>query len=246
MKNVLTIAGADPSGGAGIQADLSVFAALGVRGLSVITALTAQNRREVYSTRNVSADFVAAQIESLLKEFRVDAVKIGMTGSAKNIKTIERLLREHHLEKVVFDPVMRSTSGHGLLNRPGIKAIRDILPILTLITPNLSEAASISGLPDIDDIKGMEEAASTIHSMGAPSVLVKGGHLQKAPVDVFFDGKRFYHFQGRRLKGKKERFHGTGCVLSASIAAGLAKGSKLEKAVQDAKAFLEKTLAERV
>lgn len=241
MKTVLTIAGADPSGGAGIQADIKTFEAFGVAGLSAITSLTAQNNRRVEATVNVSPGFLTKQVTVLLKEFRINAVKIGMTGSTGNVKAIGRLVKEKRLKNVVLDTVLSSTGGYPLLDKKGVKAIVDLLPLVRVATPNIPEASVISGVR-IKDTKDMEEAAERIHSLGAACVLIKGGHLKGSPVDILFDGKRFEYFTGARIRGRKEKFHGTGCRLSAAIAAGLARGKTVKRAVLEAREYLNREL----
>lgn len=244
MKNVLTIAGADPSGGAGIQSDILTFASFGVNGLSVITSLTAQNNKAVKGTLAVPAPFLSKQVNVLLEEFTIHAVKIGMIGTEANVKALGRLFRSGKLKNIVLDTVLRSTSDFPLLDDNGVKAVRKLLPLVRIATPNTIEASILSGI-SVDDTDGMEEAAKIIFSMGAENVLVKGGHLKGSPVDILYDGKRFFYFEGKRLKGKKERFHGTGCILSAGIAAGLAKGWPVKKAAAEAKTYLNKVLKNR-
>lgn len=244
-KLALTIAGADPSGKAGIQADLSAFSALGVRGVSAITALTAQNSSRVKATSVVAAAFLSKQITTLLEESRPDAVKIGMTGSSYNLEAIGRLIKKHGLENVVFDPVLKSTSGFALLDKKGIRSIGKIFRQVKVLTPNIDEASIITGMK-IKNIEDMEKAAKLIGAMGVENVLVKGGHAKEGATDILYDGNRFYHFKGKRIKGRKEDFHGTGCVLSAGIAAGLAKGLPVNEAISEAKKHLDGVLRERV
>ncbi|HBG45880.1 MAG TPA: bifunctional hydroxymethylpyrimidine kinase/phosphomethylpyrimidine kinase [Deltaproteobacteria bacterium] len=245
MKTALTIAGSDPSGGAGLQRDLATFQDYGVKGLSAVAALTAQNSSIVSATQPVTAHFLASQIRTLAKEFRIDAVKIGMTGSSENLRTIRALIKSLRLEKVVLDPVLRSTSGKALLDKKGVTELASILPFVKLVTPNLPEAEALTGIKEISDLKGMEEAAERLHAMGAAYALIKGGHLKGAPVDLLFNGRSFVYFQGKRIKGRSERFHGTGCILSAAIAAGLAQAKGVERAVLDAKAYLATVLRSR-
>ena len=244
MKTILAIAGFDPSGGAGLLRDLKTFGDFGCRGVSVATALTAQNSSRVSSTLVVPPEFLEKQAVELLEEFTVDAVKIGMTGSAANVKAIESLIRRKGLRNVVLDTVLVSTSGYPLLDKKGVPALKRLLPRVTLVTPNIPEASALTGI-DISGIRGMEEAARALHSMGARSVLIKGGHLNGPPTDILYDGKGFQRFTGRRIRGGKERFHGTGCILSSAIAAGLAKGHNLKKSVKEAKEYLNRTLTER-
>ena len=245
MKTVLTIAGSDPSGGAGLQRDLETFRDLKVRGLSVVAALTAQNSTVVRATEPVSAGFLKSQVKALLEEFRIDAVKTGMTGSAENLRAIRSLIKKYGLKKVVLDPVMRSTSGRPLLDKDGIAELKALLPLVALVTPNLPEATLLTGIKKVTDIKGMEEAARRLHEMGAPNVLVKGGHLNGAPQDLLYDGRSFNYFAGKRITGATGRFHGTGCILSAAIAAGLANGKGIERAILEGRAYLMEVLRNR-
>lgn len=238
MKTALTIAGADPSGGAGIQSDLKTFESFGVRGLSVITALTAQNFKIVKAAFPVPPAFLTKQVMTILEEFRIDAVKIGMTGNFDNIKAIGKIIKKVRLKNIVFDTVMRSTGGYPLLDKKGMKAIKDVMPLITVVTPNLAEASILSGI-EISEIKDMKRAAEAIYSFGPRYVLMKGGHLKGSPIDLLYDGKEFHSFTGKRIRGKAERFHGTGCMLSAAIAAGLANGMEIKEAVKKGKEYVE-------
>lgn len=244
MRTALTIAGADPSGGAGIQADLMVFESFGVKGLSAITALTAQDGKRVRAVEPVSSEFLLKEITVLLKKISVDAVKIGMLGTGENGLALARLFKRTGLPNIVLDTVFASTGGRPLIDEGGVDAVKGLIKYAYIVTPNLSEASMITGI-DVRDLNSMEEAALAIHSMGARAVLIKGGHLEGNPVDILFDGKSFDYFKGRRLKGPKERFHGTGCMLSAGIAASLAKGNGLKKAVEDARERLIAILKKR-
>ncbi|MBW7957462.1 MAG: bifunctional hydroxymethylpyrimidine kinase/phosphomethylpyrimidine kinase [Deltaproteobacteria bacterium] len=242
MKTVLTIAGSDPSGGAGLQRDLLTFHDFGVRGLSVAAALTAQNSTVFRSALPVPARFISGQAAALLEEFEIHAVKIGMAGSPENLRAIKNLIKKRSLKNVVLDPVLRSTSGKSLLTKGGLTEIRSLLALTEVVTPNLDEAAAITGVKRIIDVRGMELAASRLFEMGARYALVKGGHLEGEPVDVLFDGLSFRHYRGRRLKGGMGRFHGTGCILSSALAADLAKGKGVEEAAAEARAYLVKVL----
>ncbi|MFQ5465078.1 MAG: bifunctional hydroxymethylpyrimidine kinase/phosphomethylpyrimidine kinase [Thermodesulfobacteriota bacterium] len=244
MKTALTIAGSDPSGGAGVQADVLTFRALGVRGLSAVTAITVQNRLEVREMQVVPPRLLAAQVEALLDEFTVDAVKIGMLGSAANARAVAGLIDGGGLPKVVLDPVMVSSSGFELLGRGGVGAIRGLVARTALITPNIPEAAALAGI-EITGVEGMEEAARAILAMGAGAVLVTGGHIEGPPVDVLYDGGEFTRLRSRRVGGGRERLHGTGCLLSAGAAAGLARGLAVAGAVSEAKRYVEETLRKR-
>lgn len=238
MKTALTIAGSDPSGGAGLQRDLETFRGLGVRGLSVAAALTAQNSSAVRAILPVPPRFVSSQLRALLEEFRIDAVKVGMTGTPGNLKAVGRLIKAYGMRNVVLDTVLRSTGGKALLAGGGVRELRSLLPLVEVVTPNLPEAAALTGIRGITTCKHMEEAARRLHEMGAPHVLIKGGHLEGEPVDVLYNGRSFRRFKGKRVSGGVEKFHGTGCVLSAGIAAGLAKGMGVERAVGEARAYL--------
>lgn len=244
MRTALTVAGSDPTGGAGIQADLKTFWAFGLKGLSAIAALTAQDSRHVISSVNVAPAFLAGQIDTLLKEFRVDAMKIGMFGSAGNAKAIEGIIRRERQKNVVLDPVMLSSGGQRLLNRGGVAALKGLIAASTIVTPNLDEASALSGV-EVRDAVGMERAALLIHALGAPYVLVKGGHLRGSPVDILYDGRGFSRFSGRRVRGGSIRLHGTGCMLSSAIAAGLALGKTAGDAVADAKRYVEDVISAR-
>src|SRR3990172_6733382 len=198
MKKNLTIGGADPSGFAGIQADLLTFSKFGTRGLSAITAITAQTEKGVKAIWPVSPVLVKKQVETLLEKFRIDAVKIGMLGTVENVDAVKKLIKKWKLKNVVLDPVIKSTGVYPLLKGVRVKTIED-----------------------------MERAAKKIHSLGCRYVLIKGGHLKGAPIDVLYDGKRVFYYRGLRLKGKRERFHGTGCLLSSAIAAGPGRGGNI-------------------
>lgn len=245
MRTALTIAGSDPSGGAGLQRDLATFHDLGVRGLSAATALTAQNSIDFKAALPVPAHFVARQVAALLEEFDIHSVKIGMAGSPENLRAIRSLVKRCSLKNVVLDPVLRSTSGKSLLTKGGLAEIRSLLASIEVVTPNLDEAAALTGVKRISGVAEMEIAARRLFEMGARHALVKGGHLEGEPVDILFNGKSFRHFCGRRLKGGSGRFHGTGCILSAGIAAGLAQGKGVEEAVATARAYLVKVLKGR-
>lgn len=245
MKTVLTIAGSDPSGGAGLQSDLRTFAALHVRGLSAVTAVTAQNSSAVKSVMAVPERLLKKQIDTLLEEFTIDAAKTGMIGSVGNLSVIKRLMKAGRLRNLVVDTVLRSTGGKPLIDSAGAKELASLLPYAAIVTPNLIEAAALTGIK-ITGIEGMEKAAKALFSMGAANVLVKGGHLRGEPADLLYDGKEMTLFKGSRIKGPKAAFHGTGCVLSAAIAACLAKGCSVKETVNEAKRFLEAEFKERV
>jgi len=237
VKTALTIAGSDPSGGAGIQADLKTFSRLRVYGMAVITALTAQNTSGVTGTLEVPPEFVARQLDAVLSDIHVDAAKTGMLLTAGVVEVVASKVREYEIRNLVIDPVMISTSGAPLLNSDAVGTFcRTLLPLALVVTPNISEAEMLTG-KSITGIGDMEEAALQIHTMGARSVLIKGGHLNgDDATDVLFDGSEFSHFQSPRIRSRDT--HGTGCVLSAAITAHLAAGKSLEDAVQPGKDFV--------
>jgi hydroxymethylpyrimidine/phosphomethylpyrimidine kinase len=236
IPTVLTIAGSDPSGGAGIQADLKTFSALNVYGMAVIASLTAQNTTGVRGVMAVPADFVRSQLDAVLSDIPSGAVKTGMLGNADVVDAVAEKLREYGVSHVVVDPVMVSSSGTRLLEVAGVERLtRALLPLAELITPNLAEASVLAGI-DVRNIAEMEEAARRIHQMGARNVLVKGGHLDGEAIDVFFDGNTSVPLKSGRIP--TQDLHGTGCVLSAAIAGNLALGHSLPESVALAKAFV--------
>jgi len=240
IPRVLTVAGSDSGGGAGIQADLNTITALGGFGMTVITTLTAQNTCGVTGIHEVPADFVAQQMEAVLADIGADALKTGMLGNAAVVRVVAQLIRKHRVSKVVVDPVLRATSGISLLSPEAVAVLKkELIPLAAIITPNLAESEiltqkKIKGLP------AMREAAVRIHQMGAKNVLIKGGHLAGEPVDILFTGRRFHELKGERVG--TSHTHGTGCVTSAAIAVELAKGSSTLEAVEKAKAFVTSAL----
>lgn len=237
MKHVLTIAGSDSGGGAGIQADLKVFSALGTYGMSVITALTAQNTVGVFGVEWVKPEMVSAQINAVFEDIRVDAVKIGMVANQPIIEAVADGLEKHKPPYVVLDPVMVAKSGDKLLQEDAIAVLKKrLLPLATLITPNLPEAETLLGRK-IDGLKEMEQAAKELAERYGVHALVKGGHLSGAPVDVLSTGRVY---KGKRVDTKHT--HGTGCSLSSAIAAYLARGEELETAVGKAKHYVEEAI----
>lgn len=236
MKNVLTIAGSDSCGGAGIQADLKTFSALGTYGMSVITAVTAQNTQGVLDVQDITPDIVEKQIEAIFDDINVDAVKIGMVSNSNTIKTIAKNLRKYNVKNIVLDPVMISKSGYDLLKPEAKSALIDeLIPLATIITPNIPEAEEISEIK-INNIDDMKKAANKIYKMGPKFVLVKGGHLSDTADDVLFDGKDIKILRGDRFKTKNT--HGTGCTLSSAIASYIALGYSVYDAVKLAKDYI--------
>lgn len=239
----LTIAGSDSSGGAGIQADLKTFAALGVYGASVITALTAQNTAGVSGIHTVPADFVAAQIDAVFSDLAVGAVKIGMVAQPASMDAIAAGLKHWSPAHVVLDPVMVATSGDRLLAAEAVEALRTrLIPLAAVITPNLPEAAALLDEPMMTDEAGIEDQGRRLLSMGCRAVLIKGGHGQGSEsIDYLIDAKRTLALAAPRIATRNT--HGTGCSLSSAIAAGLARGEDLETAVRNAKAFISAAIA---
>jgi len=239
----VTIAGSDSSGGAGIQADLKTFAALGVYGASVITALTAQNTQGVAAIYNVPAGFIAAQMDAVFADLSVDAVKIGMLFRSATIEAVAQGLARHRARNIVLDPVMVASSGDTLLTREAIEALRRLLiPRALVVTPNLPEAAALTGASLARNEKEMEVQAREILALGARNVLIKGGHGQgDESVDLLIGQGEVVRLSAKRIVTKNT--HGTGCTLSSAIAAGLAKGRDLIAATQDAKAYVTAAIA---
>jgi len=231
----LTIAGSDSGGGAGIQADLKAFAALGVHGMSAITALTAQNTVGVKGVVEIGPGFVALQIDVVVDDIGVDATKTGMLASVPIIEVVAAKIEERRLRPLVVDPVMMAKGGDPLLHPDAIDTLRNrLLPLATVVTPNLPEAATLSGR-SVDSVEGMREAARAIHALGPANVVVKGGHLggDQEAVDILFDGSSFVEL--RRARVDTPHTHGTGCTFASAIAAGLASKLDVPAAVEQAK-----------
>jgi hydroxymethylpyrimidine/phosphomethylpyrimidine kinase len=242
----LTIAGSDSGGGAGIQADLKTFSALGVYGASVITALTAQNTKGVTAIHNAPADFVTAEIDAVFSDLAVNAVKIGMLSRTDIIAAVASGLQTWKPPFVVLDPVMVATSGDRLIREDAITAIvKHLFPRVTIITPNLAEAATLLNLPVAETEDEMQHQGEALRELGAKAVLMKGGHGHgDYSVDLLISDQGVQRFSARRIETKNT--HGTGCTLSAAIAAGLAKGFALETSVSEAKAYVTAAIAASV
>lgn len=235
--NVLSIAGSDSGGGAGIQADLKTVSLLGSYGASVVTALTAQNTRGVTGIQGVSPDFVGQQIDAVLSDMPIDVVKLGMLFSADIINIVADKLQQYHKQIVIIDPVMLAKGGAELIDRKALGTFQKrLIAAAYLLTPNIPEAEKLTGLSIINE-KDMEQAATVLQQMGARNVLIKGGHLAEGTaVDVFYDGSSFCHFPVPRILTKNT--HGTGCTLASAISALLAQGEPLPLAVARAKEFI--------
>jgi hydroxymethylpyrimidine/phosphomethylpyrimidine kinase len=242
-RRTLTIAGSDCSGGAGIQADLKTFAANGCYGMSVITALTAQNTQGVTGIHPVPVDFVAQQLDAVLADLGADAVKIGMLFSPELIETVARKLQEYRISRIVLDPVMVAQSGDKLLRDDAVEALKThLIPMAEIVTPNLPEAEVLLGrkISALDEMSG---AATDLAQLGCRNVLVKGGHLEgEASDDCLYlaTEKRLVRLPGARIETRNN--HGTGCTLSSAIAAFLARDFEMEEAVRRAKAYVAATI----
>ncbi len=240
VKTALTIAGSDSSGGAGIQADIKTFSAFGIYGMSVITAVTAQNTCGVYGIQNVSDDIIQKQMDAVFKDIPPNAVKIGMTSSASIIEVIADRLKFYEAKNIVLDPVMISTSGSRLLNADAISILqKKLFPLASLITPNIPEAEVLSGL-NVCNKKDMEQAALKIYEQSGSNVLLKGGHCTSDSCDFFFNGKNGVWFKAEKINNPNT--HGTGCTLSSAICANLALEKSLEDSIHCAKEYINGAL----
>lgn len=235
----LTIASSDPSGGAGIQADLAVFRDCGVYGLSAITNVTSQNSLGVHKVCKVPPNIIAAQIDDITRDFTVSACKIGMLYSPRAIDVVADRIHRRSIPNVVLDPVMKAKHGEALLTQPAIKRLkRDLIPGITLVTPNADEAEELTGI-SVTNIESAMQAAKALVDMGAVAALVKGGHVEGEPVDLLYDGQVFHRFLGARID---KNMHGTGCVMSSAITARLALGDDIRQAVSFAKDYVTRAI----
>lgn len=242
IAKALTIAGSDSGGGAGIQADLKTFSALGIHGSSVITAITAQNTKEVTAVYNIPLEIIEKQIDAVLSDIGADAVKIGMLSNKEIIKTVSVSLKKYKIKNIVLDPVMVAASGAKLLEDSAIKALKkDLIPLALIITPNIPEAEVFIN-KKIKTIANAKDAAKEVLNFGCKSVLMKGGHLgihENEVIDIFYDGKDFVEIKNKRIS---KEGHGTGCTLSSAIAANVAKGMELKEAVKEAISYVHSAL----
>ncbi len=239
-SRAMTIAGSDSGGGAGIQADLKTFAALGVYGSSALTAVTAQNTLGVTAVVELPPDMVAAQIDAVMSDIGADAVKTGMLANSGIIRTVAEKVREHTIENLVVDPVMVAKGGDRLLQEEAVEALRGLLvPLAAVVTPNLPEASVLVGR-SVESLEDARRAAREVVDMGARSVVVKGGHLQGDAVDVFYDGRQFRELSAARVETTST--HGTGCTFASAVAAGLAQGMDVEDAVARAKDYVTEAI----
>jgi hydroxymethylpyrimidine kinase/phosphomethylpyrimidine kinase len=251
MLTVMSIAGFDPSGGAGALADIKTFAAMGCFGTAAVTSLTFQNTVAVYGASHQTPEVLRAQIEPVIDDFEIAAVKIGMAPTSELIEVIAEIIEAKRLPNVVVDTVIRSTSGYDLIDDAAVESlIERLLPLADVITPNMAEAERLTGF-EVKDLDGMKRAARRIHEMSASpkstgaarrAALVKGGHLEDDATDILFDGREFHIFQAPKIATRDT--HGTGCALSSAIAALLARGCEVPEAVARAKQYLSEMLAE--
>lgn len=236
MKHLLTIAGSDSGGGAGIQADIKTFSAHGCYAMSVITAVTAQNTCAVTAVQDITPEMIGAQMDAVFSDIRVDAVKIGMVSQIASIRMIAEKLRQYCPRLIVVDPVMVSKSGFHLLQPDAVEALKqELVPLAVMLTPNIPEAEILTDMSIVTP-EDRKRAALKLKDMGAAYVLIKGGHLQDTAEDLLYDGKQFYTYGGERIETKNT--HGTGCTLSSAIAANLANGMTAEQAVRAAKEYI--------
>ncbi len=241
MQTALTIAGSDSSGGAGLQADLLTFAAHGVYGTSVVTAVTAQNTRGVGTVLPLPPSLVREQIDAVVTDLGADATKIGMLATAAIARVVAEAIARHALRHVVLDTVLRSTSGAVLLDEDGVGVLRDaLLPAAEIVTANVPEAEALTGI-HIGTVAHARRAARALLGLGARTVVVKGGHLDGAPIDVVDDGRDVIELAGERLPGRHT--HGTGCTFASAIAARLARGERPIDAIRAAKAYVARAIA---
>jgi hydroxymethylpyrimidine/phosphomethylpyrimidine kinase len=243
IPNVVTLAGVDPSGGAGIFADLKAFSALGAYGAGIVVALTAQNTQGVTAVQKIPSEFVTKQIDTLFQDVHIDAAKVGMLADAELVRTVASGLRRHEVKRLVLDPVMVSKSGHALLQPDAVNALRrDLIPLAELITPNLPEAGVLLDRPEPKTLAEMRTVARELCGLGPRYVLLKGGHLDDAEsVDIFDDGLNQVELRAARIATRNT--HGTGCTLSAAIAALLPQRESTLSAVRDAKQYLTAAIA---
>lgn len=236
MKSILTIAGSDCSGGAGIQADLKTFSAHGLFGTSVVVSVVAENTNRVIDVQDITTDMIEKQIDSIFEDIEIEAVKIGMLSTAECMRATAKKLKFYDPQNIVIDPVMYAKNGCALMNPSAIDTlIKTILPLADVLTPNIPEAERITGMK-ISSIEDMKKAAALMHEMGCRNVLVKGGHAEGDATDVLFDGKEYFYFSTTRIDTKNT--HGTGCTYSSAIASNLALGHSLEISIQNSKEYI--------
>jgi len=240
VKRVLTIAGSDSGGGAGIQADLKTITALGGFGMTVITALTAQNTLGVQGVYEIPVEFIEKQFDSVAADIGVDAAKTGMLSSSEIIRSVAKKIRQYRIRKLVVDPVMVAKGGSPLLREEARGAlVKELIPLATVVTPNIPEAEVLAGMRIVTK-DNMKKAAVKIYRLGAKNVVVKGGHLEGDAMDLLFDGKTFHEITAKRIDTKHT--HGTGCTFASAIATGLARGDGVPEAVKRAKDYVTEAI----
>jgi len=240
IPKAMTIAGSDSGGGAGIQADLKTFSALGVYGSSTLTAITAQNTVGVSRVHEIPIDIIVAQIDAVLSDIGADAVKTGMLASSAIVETVAEEMERHQVRRLVVDPVMVAKSGDRLLREDAVEALRTrLIPLAAVVTPNIPEAEVLTGLK-IETDEDVRRAAEAIVRLGARAVVVKGGHREGPAVDLFYDGARFQEFSAPRIDTVNT--HGTGCTFASAVAAGLAKGLEVVESVELAKDYVTEAI----
>ena len=236
MKKVLTIAGSDCSGGAGIQADLKTFSAHGVFGMSVVVSVVAENTSRVIDIQDVTPDMIQKQIDAIFEDIEVDAVKIGMLSTPECMKAVAEKLKQYQPENIVIDPVMYAKNGCPLMAETAVGSLIEyIIPLADVLTPNIPEAEKITG-DSITSLEEMEAAARKIYEMGCKGVIIKGGHRDGSALDVLYDGNEFTHFETERINTKNT--HGTGCTFSSAVTSQLALGLSIKDAVTKAKEYV--------
>lgn len=248
MKTALTIAGSDPTGGAGLQADIRVFNHFGVYGLSAVSALTAQNTYEMNAILKVDGKFLEEQLNTLVSDIRPNAIKTGMLFSIDAVKAVAKIIKGYELENLIIDPVTISSTGTSMMENGVLDALKeDLFPLAKVITPNIYEATAISGI-NIMDEEDMERAAVELKKLGTETVIITGGHFEEVrsqkpevrsdgeTLDLIYDGEKFHRLMGKKIKGE---YHGTGCAFSAAITACLAKGISVIEATRKAKEFVD-------
>lgn len=236
MKKVLSIAGSDCSGGAGIQADLKTFSAHGVFGMSVIVSVVAENTSRVIAIQDITPDMIEKQIDAVFEDIEVDAIKVGMLSTPDCMKAVAEKLQQYKPQNVVVDPVMYAKNGCPLMEPTAVDTLIEmIIPLADVLTPNIPEAEKIANMK-ISTVEDMEAAAKKIHAMGSKAVVVKGGHHIGSAIDILFDGNKTYRFETSRIDTKNT--HGTGCTFSSAITSNLAKGMNVQEAVKHAKDYV--------
>ena len=236
MKTVLSIAGTDPSGGAGVQADLKTISAHGVFAMNIITSVVAQNTSRVISILDMPDNMINDQIDGIFEDIQVDGVKIGMLNNSRIMTAVANKLKEYKPKNIVLDPVMYAKNGCPLMDEDSITTlIEEVIPLADLITPNIPEAEKIADMK-INNLEDMKTASKKIVEQGAKAVLLKGGHSQGDAIDVLYDGENFFEYKTERIDTKNT--HGTGCTLSASIASNLALGKPMDEAIKESKEYI--------